>query len=81
MQKIERLISIIMILLQKEVVSATEFSHLFHVTKRTIQRDMETLSYANIPIYAKHGHKGGYALMEEYKFDKRLLNRKDTLSL
>ena len=77
MKKIERLISIVMILLQKEVVSASEFSRLFHVTKRTIQRDMETLSYANIPIYAKYGVEGGYALMEEYKFDKRLLNHKD----
>ncbi|BDH61301.1 transcriptional regulator [Lysinibacillus sp. PLM2] len=77
MKKIERLISIVMILLQKEVVSASEFSRLFHVTKRTIQRDMETLSYANIPIYAEYGAEGGYALMEEYKFDKRLLNHKD----
>ncbi|GAA0375444.1 helix-turn-helix transcriptional regulator [Bacillus horti] len=77
MQKIERLISIVMILLQKEIVSATEFSHLFGVTKRTIQRDIESLSFANIPIYAKHGYRGGYALMQEYKFDKRLLNHKD----
>ncbi|MCK0473728.1 YafY family protein [Halalkalibacter sp. APA_J-10(15)] len=77
MKKIERLISIVMILLQKEVVSATEFSRLFHVTKRTIQRDIETLSYANIPIYAEYGAEGGYALMEEYKFDKRLLNHND----
>ncbi|TSB45925.1 helix-turn-helix transcriptional regulator [Alkalicoccobacillus porphyridii] len=77
MQKIERLISIVMILLQKEVVSATEFSRLFNVSKRTIQRDMDSLSYANIPIFAKHGHEGGYALMEEYKFDKRLLNHQD----
>lgn len=77
MKKIERLISIVMILLQKEVVSASEFSRLFHVTKRTIQRDMETLSYANIPIYAEYGAEGGYALMKEYKFDKRLLSHKD----
>ncbi|MBO0995593.1 helix-turn-helix transcriptional regulator [Bacillus sp. SD088] len=77
MKKIERLISIVMILLQKEVVSASEFSRLFHVTRRTIQRDMETLSYANIPIYAKYGAEGGYTIMEEYKFDKRLLANKD----
>lgn len=77
MKKIERLISIVMILLQKEVVSASEFSRLFNVTKRTIQRDMEALSYANIPIYAEYGPEGGYALMEGYKFDKRLLNHMD----
>jgi predicted DNA-binding transcriptional regulator YafY len=77
MKKIERLISIVMILLQKEVVSASEFSRLFNVTKRTIQRDMETLGYANIPIFATYGADGGYALMETYKFDKRLLNNHD----
>lgn len=77
MKKIERLISIVMILLQKEIISASEFSRLFNVSKRTIQRDMEALSYANIPIYAQHGAEGGYALMAGYKFDKRLVNHHD----
>lgn len=77
MKKIERLISIVMILLQKKVVSASEFSQIFNVTKRTIQRDIESLGYANIPIYAIHGADGGYGLIEEYKFDKRLLNHRD----
>ncbi|MFD2672160.1 helix-turn-helix transcriptional regulator [Marinicrinis sediminis] len=77
MDKVERLISIIMILLKKEVVSATEFSQLFHVSKRTILRDMETLSLSNIPIYAVNGVKGGYGIMDEYKVDKRLLSSSD----
>jgi predicted DNA-binding transcriptional regulator YafY len=77
MDKVERLISIIMILLKKEVVSATEFSQLFHVSKRTILRDMETLSLSNIPIYAVNGVKGGYGIMDEYKVDKRLLTSSD----
>jgi predicted DNA-binding transcriptional regulator YafY len=77
MGKIERLISIIMILLKKEVVSAVEFSQLFQVSKRTILRDMETLSLSNIPIYSVHGVNGGYGIMEEYKIDKRLLNSSD----
>ncbi|MBT2288042.1 YafY family transcriptional regulator [Paenibacillus albidus] len=77
MNKIERLISIVMILLQKNVVSATQFAHLFNVSKRTILRDMETLSLSNIPIYSVHGVNGGYGIMDEYKLDKRLLNSKD----
>lgn len=77
MDKVERLISIIMILLKKEVVSTKEFSELFHVSKRTILRDMETLSLSNIPIYAVHGVNGGYGIMDEYKVDKRLLNSSD----
>ncbi|OKP84879.1 DNA-binding protein [Paenibacillus helianthi] len=77
MDKVERLISIIMILLRKEIVSTTEFSQLFHVSKRTILRDMETLSLCNIPIYSVIGVKGGYGIMEEYKVDKRLLSSSD----
>ncbi|WP_136605462.1 helix-turn-helix transcriptional regulator [Paenibacillus dokdonensis] len=77
MEKIERLISIVMILLQKNVVSTTEFSQLFNVSKRTILRDMETLSLTNIPIYSINGVYGGYGIMDEYKLDKRLLSSKD----
>lgn len=77
MGKIERLISIIMILLKKEIVSAKEFSQLFNVSKRTILRDMETLSLSNIPIYSVQGINGGYGIMNEYKVDKRLLNNSD----
>ncbi len=77
MDKVERLISIIMILLKKEVVSAKEFSELFNVSKRTILRDMETLSLSNIPIYSVSGVKGGYRILDEYKVDKRLLSSSD----
>ncbi|WP_242772052.1 helix-turn-helix transcriptional regulator [Brevibacillus parabrevis] len=77
MNKVERLISIVMILLQKEVMSAGAFASLFGVSKRTILRDMETLGLSNIPIYAVHGVHGGYAIMNTYKLDKRLLNQTD----
>ncbi len=77
MEKIERLISIIMILLKKDIVSTKEFTHLFNVSKRTILRDMETLSLSNIPIYSINGVNGGYRIMDEYKFDKRLLSSSD----
>ncbi|GIP23137.1 YafY family protein [Paenibacillus sp. J22TS3] len=77
MDKIERLIAIIMILLKKDVVPTTEFAQLFNVSKRTILRDMETLSLSNIPIYSVNGVHGGYGIMDEYKFDKRLLSSSD----
>lgn len=77
MEKIERLIAIVMILLQKDIVSTTEFAKWFHVSKRTILRDMETLSMSNVPIYAISGVHGGYGIMEEYKLDKRLLSNQD----
>ncbi|WP_239617945.1 helix-turn-helix transcriptional regulator [Cohnella mopanensis] len=77
MDKVERLISIIMILLKKDVVSSKEFAQLFNVSKRTILRDMETLSLSNIPIYSINGVNGGYGILDEYKVDKRLLSSSD----
>lgn len=77
MEKVERLISIIMVLLRKKIVSSSEFAQLYGVSKRTILRDMETLSLSNIPIYAVAGTKGGYGIMETYKMDKRLLTSSD----
>ncbi len=77
MEKVERLISIIMILLRKDVVSTKEFAQLFNVSKRTILRDIETLSLSNIPIYSIIGINGGYGIMDEYKVDKRLLSSSD----
>lgn len=75
--KIERLISMIMILLRRELVSATELAKIFKVTTRTIYRDVETLSMANIPIYTVQGRDGGIGLMPTYKVDKKLLTSKD----
>ncbi|MDP4156686.1 MAG: YafY family protein, partial [Bacillota bacterium] len=75
--KIERLISIIMILLKRELVSATELAETFEVTTRTIYRDVETLGMANIPIYSVPGRDGGIGLMPTYKVDKKLLTSKD----
>lgn len=77
MEKVERLLSIVMILLRKQIVSSSEFAQLFGVSKRTILRDMETLGLSNIPIYSVTGTRGGYGIMETYKMDKRLLSSSD----
>lgn len=77
MAKVDRLISIVMILLQKNVVSATQLSQMLDVSKRTILRDMETLSLSKVPIYSINGVNGGYGIMDEYKIDKHLLTSAD----
>jgi predicted DNA-binding transcriptional regulator YafY len=66
-----------MILLNKNIVSTKEFAQLFNVSRRTILRDMDTLSLSNIPIYSINGINGGYGIMDEYKVDKRLLSSSD----
>lgn len=73
--KIDRLITIIMMLLNKKKVTAKELADYFGVSVRTIQRDIDNLSLAGIPIYADVGKNGGYQLVEDYRFDKNFLNQ------
>ena len=75
--KIDRLLGILIILLNKRKVTASYLSDHFEVSVRTIQRDMDTLTLAGIPLYADVGSGGGYSLMEAYKIEKGFLNRSE----
>ena len=75
--KIDRLLSMIVYLLNREIVSAKELSDKFGVSVRTIQRDMETLDLAGIPIVSIQGPSGGYSIMETYKMDRQLMSIDD----
>lgn len=48
--KIDRLIALIMILLEREVVSARELAERLEVSRRTIYRDIDTLTFAGARI-------------------------------
>ena len=52
---LERLISIIYILMNKGTVTAGELAERFEVSTRTIYRDIEALSIAGIPVYCRKG--------------------------
>jgi len=45
----------------------------FEVSRRTILRDIDALSQAGIPVYAKQGGDGGIAIMPGYKIDANML--------
>ncbi len=72
--KIDRLIGIITILLQKDRVTAPELAKRFEVSRRTINRDIEDISKAGIPIVTTQGSGGGISILDSYKIDKALLN-------
>lgn len=56
--KIDRLIGILSILLQKEKVTAPELAERIEVSRRTINRDIENLCKAGIPIRTTQGVGG-----------------------
>lgn len=75
--KIDRLIGILSILLQKEKVTAPELAEKYEVSRRTINRDIEALCKAGIPIVTAQGQNGGISIMEGYKIDNTLLTSAD----
>ena len=75
--KIDRLIGILSILLQKEKTTAPELAEHFEVSRRTINRDIEDLCKAGIPIATTQGVGGGISIMSGYKLDRTILTSKD----
>ncbi len=71
--KIERLIGILSILLQKDEVTAPYLAEHFEVSRRTINRDIEELCRAGIPICTRQGQGGGISIMDGYKIERTLL--------
>lgn len=71
--KIDRLIGILSILLQREMVTAPYLADTFEVSRRTINRDIEDLCKAGIPIVTRQGVNGGISIMENYKLEHTLL--------
>lgn len=73
--KIDRQIGILSVLLQKETVIAPYLAEKFEVSRRTINRDIEDLCKAGIPIITRQGANGGISIMENYKLDKTLFTQ------
>ena len=75
--KIDRLIGILSVLLQEEKVTAPDLAERFEVSRRTINRDIDDLLYAGIPIRTSQGVGGGISIAEGYKVDRTILTSKD----
>ena len=75
--KIDRLIGILSVLLQSRQTTAPELAELFEVSRRTINRDIDTLCQAGIPIMTVQGSGGGISIMDGYRMDRTILTSKD----
>lgn len=79
--KIDRLVSIIMILLDKKRISAQELADSFEVSSRTIYRDIDTINMAGIPVLSTSGVGGGFEIMQNYKIEKNVFSASDLSAL
>jgi len=72
--QINRLFEIVYILMNKKQITANELSAHFEVSKRTILRDIDTLSIAGIPIYTTQGKGGGIFIQDNFVLNKAFVS-------
>ena len=59
----DRLVALLLLLQQREQVTASEVALELEVSERTARRDLEALSSAGVPVYAIPGRGGGWRLL------------------
>ncbi len=79
--KIDRLLAITVLLLNRQRISAKELADRFEVSVKTIYRDIDALGQAGIPVVAHKGASGGFEIMEEYTISRLLLSIKEMAAI
>lgn len=79
--KINRLLEITILLLNKGTIKARELADRFGVSTRTIYRDVDVLSGAGVPVFTNKGNGGGISLLENYSLNKTLISEHESESL
>ena len=79
--KINRLLEITIILMNRGSATARELADRFEVSTRTIYRDVDVLSEAGVPVYTCKGSNGGIHLMEDYALNKTIVNEHEADSM
>lgn len=79
--QIERLVQMIFYIVNHGHVTSKELADFFHVSTRTIYRDINILTVAGIPILSTKGTGGGISLIDGYTIDKSLLSQEEQQSI
>ncbi len=65
--KADRLLSVLLLLQARGRATERELAERLEVSQRTIHRDLEALSAANVPVLALRGSQGGWELAEGWR--------------
>ena len=65
MSKSKRLLDLMMTVNRKRKFTVRELADEFHVSSRTILRDLQELGELGVPLYSEVGPHGGYQVLSE----------------
>jgi predicted DNA-binding transcriptional regulator YafY len=65
--RVERLLRILLLLQGREQMPVRAIAERLGVSARTVQRDLDALSLAGVPVYSTRGRGGGWSLLPDYR--------------
>ncbi|UZN03781.1 helix-turn-helix transcriptional regulator [Cellulomonas sp. S1-8] len=77
----DRLVAILLLLQQREQVTAAEVARELEVSERTARRDLDALAMAGVPVYSMQGRGGGWRLVGGARTDLSGLTAGETRAL
>ncbi len=75
--RLERMLGILMTLLNVDRTTAQDLADKYEVSVRTIYRDVESLSAAGFPVFMQPGKGGGIGILPSYTLPRSLLTQKE----
>jgi predicted DNA-binding transcriptional regulator YafY len=77
----DRLVAILLLLQQRELVTAAEVARELEVSESTARRDLDALAMAGVPVYSAQGRGGGWRLVGGARTDLTGLTAREARAL
>ena len=79
--RIDRMLAIVVLLLNRKTITAKELADRFEVSLRTIYRDIDAVNEAGIPVLSNQGSGGGFSIMENYRLNHQFLSLENSRAI
>ncbi len=81
MPKSQRLIELMLTVNTRRQFTASELAKQFGVSRRTIQRDLQELADAGVPLYSEPGAAGGYRVLRDRMLPPILFSENEAVAM